>query len=89
MKSRSEDNVKRVLPHFSGSLGQFPTLACFAKREIIYFYYCPILVRAIFNTHIASHSFLCKGLTASFLWVWYLLFLSLPLWEKFSFLFFY
>lgn len=50
MKSHSEDNVKRVLPHFSGSLGQFPTLACFAKREIIYFYYCPILVKAIFNT---------------------------------------
>lgn len=79
-----------VLPHFSGSLGQFPTLACFAKREIIYFYYCPILVMAIFNTtYIASHPFLCKGLTSSFLWVWYLLFLHiLPFREKFFFFFF-
>ena len=41
--------MKRVLPHFSGSLGQFPTLTYFAKNEIIYFYYCPILVMAIFN----------------------------------------
>lgn len=41
--------MKRVLPHFSGSLGQFPTLTYFAKNGIIYFYYCPILVLAIFN----------------------------------------
>lgn len=33
----------------SSFLWQFPTLTYFAKKEIIYFYYCPILIMAIFN----------------------------------------
>lgn len=67
--------MKRVLPHFSGSSGQFPTLTCFAKREIIYFYYCPFLLWQFLISHKARHPFLCKGLTSSFFGVWYLLFL--------------
>lgn len=59
--------MKRVLPHFSGSGGgQFPTLTHVAKREIIYFYCCLVLVMAFLISQLASHSFPCKRLTSSF-----------------------